>query len=75
MGLILAVPIGMIVFNLYKAGLFSNFIYSTRMLLDDFRKMRIFTPEELYAEGIEATDTGASDHSKKPDQDEMTEGK
>ncbi len=57
-GLIIAVPIGMIVYNLYKAGLFSNFIYSTRMLLGDFRKMRIFTPEELKAEGIEETETG-----------------
>ncbi len=51
-GLIVAVPIGMIVYNLYKAGLFSNFIYSTKMLLDDFRKMRIFTREELEAEGL-----------------------
>ena len=58
LGLILAVPIGMIVYNLYRAGLFSNFIYSTRMLLSDFRRMRIFTPEELRAEGIEETDTG-----------------
>lgn len=57
-GLILAVPIGMIVYNLYRAGLFSNFIYSTRMLLKDFRTMRIFTPEELQAEGIEETQTG-----------------
>lgn len=53
LGLILAVPIGMIIYNLYKAGLFSNFIYSTKMLLADFRKMRIFTPEELESEGIE----------------------
>lgn len=58
LGLILAVPIGMIVYNLYMAGLFSNFIYSTRMLLADFRRMRIFTPQELEAEGIEETDTG-----------------
>ncbi len=60
LGLIIAVPVGMIVYNLYKAGLFSNFIYSTRMLFSDFRKMRIFTPEELKAEGIEQTDTGLS---------------
>ena len=58
MGLIIAVPIGMIVYNLYRAGLFSNFIYSTRMLLNDFRRMRIFTSEELKQEGIEETDTG-----------------
>ena len=57
-GLIVAVPIGMIVYNLYRAGLFSNFIYSTRMLLSDFRRMRIFTSEELKAEGIEETQTG-----------------
>ena len=64
LGLILAVPVGMIVYNLYKAGLFSNFIYSTRMLLTDFRRMRIFTPEELSAEGIEETDTGAARQDK-----------
>ena len=58
LGLILAVPVGMIAYNLYRAGLFSNFIYSSRMLFDDFRKMRIFTPEELQSEGIEETDTG-----------------
>ena len=56
LGLILAVPIGMIIYNLYKAGLFSNFIYSTKMLLADFRKMRIFTPEELESEGIKDDD-------------------
>ena len=60
LGLVLAVPIGMIVYNLYKAGLFSNFIYSTRMLLNDFRRMRTFTQEELMAEGIEETQTGAA---------------
>ena len=63
-GLILAVPVGMIVYNLYRAGLFSNFIYSTRMLLKDFRRMRIFTPEELQAEGIEETETGAAKNEK-----------
>ena len=63
-GLIVAVPIGMIVYNLYKAGLFSNFIYSTRMLLNDFRRMRIFTPEELEAEGIEETETGRAKPEK-----------
>ena len=60
-GLIVAVPIGMIAYNLYKAGLFSNFIYSTKMLLEDFRKMRIFTPEELEAEGIKDDNTSCED--------------
>ncbi|MBR4574490.1 MAG: sporulation integral membrane protein YtvI [Lachnospiraceae bacterium] len=58
LGLILAVPIGMIVYNLYRAGLFSNFIISTRMLFNDFRRMRIFTKEEIEAEGIDVTETG-----------------
>lgn len=59
-GLIVAVPIGMIVYNLYLAGLFSNFFYSTRILLRDFRNIRVFTREELEAEGIEESDTGRS---------------
>ena len=54
----------MIVYNLYKAGLFSNFIYSTRMLLSDFRRMRNFTPQELEAEGIEETKTGAAENEE-----------
>ena len=70
LGLILAVPIGMIVFNLYKAGLFSNFIYSTRMLLADFRRMRNFTPQQLEAEGIEETQTGIADREKEDPADE-----
>ncbi len=65
-GLIIAVPVGMIVYNLYKAGLFSNFIYSSKMLLEDFRRMRIFTPEELEAEGIEPIgDKDAGDDAAK----------
>ncbi len=66
LGLILAVPVGMIVYNLYKAGLFSNFIISTRMLLGDFRRMRIFTTEELEAEGIDVTDTGLAQRKGEP---------
>lgn len=58
LGLIIAVPIGMIIYNLFRAGLFSNFIYSTRMLLNDFRQMRIFTKEELKDEGFGESDTG-----------------
>ena len=72
MGLIIAVPIGMIVYNLYRAGLFSNFIYSTRMLLNDFRRMRIFTSEELKQEGIEETDTGFTNKDIPAKQDFIT---
>lgn len=55
LGLIVAVPIGMIVLNLYKAGMFSNFIYSVKILMNDFARNRKFTDEELEAEGIEVT--------------------
>ena len=57
-GLIVAVPIGMIVHNLYIAGVFSNFFYSTRILLKDLKKIRVFTEDELKAEGISVTMTG-----------------
>lgn len=57
-GLIVAVPIGMIVYNLYEAGCFSNFLYSTRILLKDLKHIRVFTDEELKAEGIKKSDTG-----------------
>lgn len=53
LGLIIAVPIGMIVANLYDAGFFSNLIYSTKILIKDITKFRKFTPEELEKEGIE----------------------
>lgn len=61
-GLIVAVPLGMILLNVYKAGLFSNFIYSTRILLKDFKAIRVFTDEELKAEGINPTATGIDDN-------------
>ena len=51
-GLILAVPMGMIIINLYKAGVFSNFIYSIRLLFRDLSKFRRYTDEELKMEGI-----------------------
>ena len=51
-GLILAVPVGMIVINLYKAGVFSNFVYSIRILGRDLAGFRRFSDEELRAEGI-----------------------
>ena len=52
LGLIFAVPIGMILYNLYKAGVFSNFIYSIKILYKDFTKIRRFTDDELKDEGI-----------------------
>lgn len=60
-GLIIAVPIGMIVYNLYKAGVFSNFIYSTRILLRDLKRLRVYTDEELESEGISKSTTGAGE--------------
>jgi len=59
-GLIVAVPVGMIVYNLYKAGVFSNFFYSTQILIKDIKKIRVFTDEELASEGIEVTETGVA---------------
>ena len=53
LGLIIAVPIGMIIVNLYRAGLFSNVVYSTKILAKDIARLRKFTPEELKCEGIE----------------------
>ena len=58
-GLIIAVPIGMILYNLYKAGVFSNFIYSTRILIKDVKQFRVFSEEELKAEGISMSTTGS----------------
>lgn len=52
LGLIFAAPVGMIIYNLYKAGVFSNFIYSIKILIKDFSKARKFTDEELKKEGI-----------------------
>lgn len=51
-GLILAVPLGVIVINLYKAGIFSNFVYSIRILFKDISGLRRFSDEELKQEGI-----------------------
>ena len=53
LGLIIAVPIGMVIINLYKAGVFSNFKYSMILLFRGIENLRRFTPEELKLEGLE----------------------
>jgi len=40
MGMIFSVPIGMIVINLYKAGLFDNIIHVVKTVIDDFNNFR-----------------------------------
>ncbi len=60
-GLILAVPIGMIVINLYKAGVFRNFVYSIQLLLKDISKLRRFEKSELIYEGILPKDAEADE--------------
>ena len=61
LGLIIAVPVGMILINLYKAGLFSNLIYSTKLLVKEITRLRIFTDEELESEGIKTEDIKAEE--------------
>lgn len=51
-GLIIAVPVGMIVINLYRAGVFSNFVYSVQMLAKDLSLLRRYEKEDLEKEGI-----------------------
>lgn len=51
-GLILAVPVGMIIINLYRAGVFSNLVYSIRILVKDVSQFRRFSDEELEQEGV-----------------------
>jgi len=57
LGLIFAAPIGLIVLNLYKAGLFSNFILSLKILYKDFTKLRRFSDEELESLGMKRKDS------------------
>lgn len=52
LGLILAVPVGMIIINLYHAGVFSNLVYSIRILIKDVSQFRRFSDEELKEEGV-----------------------
>ncbi|MBP7320354.1 MAG: sporulation integral membrane protein YtvI [Lachnospiraceae bacterium] len=40
LGMIVAVPIAMIIINLSKAGVFDNFIYTIRLLVDDINTRR-----------------------------------
>ena len=43
----------MIIINLYRAGIFSNFVYSIQILMKDLARIRRFSDEELRSEGIE----------------------
>lgn len=65
LGLILALPVGMIAVNLYKAGMFSNFAYSTQMIINDMYKLRHFSKEELESEGIEEIKSSLLGEDKK----------
>ncbi len=51
-GLIIAVPVGMIIINLYRSGVFSNFVYSVQILAKDLSVLRRFEKEDLEREGI-----------------------
>lgn len=63
LGLILAVPIGMIIINLYKAGVFSNFVYSIQLLVKDLAKLRVFNKDDLISEGIIPKENESGDTS------------
>ncbi len=52
LGIILAVPVGMIIINLYKAGVFRNFVYSLKLLLKDIGRLRRFDRKDLIQEGV-----------------------
>ncbi|MCR5508292.1 MAG: sporulation integral membrane protein YtvI [Lachnospiraceae bacterium] len=71
-GLILAVPLGMIVINLYRAGVFSNFIYSIQLVFADISRLRRFSDEELESEGIKPHDT--SEHKGSGNKDTEHKG-
>lgn len=47
LGMIIAVPIGIIVVSLYEEGLFKNLLYSLRVLWEGISEFRHFTPEEI----------------------------
>lgn len=51
-GLIIAVPVGMIIINLHRAGVFSNFVYSVQILARDLSMLRRYEKEDLEKEGI-----------------------
>ncbi len=51
-GIILSVPIAMIIINLYRAGVFRNFVYSIRLLVKDVAKLRRFEKKDLEKEDI-----------------------
>ncbi len=61
LGLIIAVPIGMIIINLYKAGVFSNFVYSIKLLAKDIGRIRKYDKNDLLAEGVTLNEVDQED--------------
>ncbi len=49
-GLIVAVPIGMIILSLFRAGMFSNFVKSVRILVHDASAFRRISDQEIQEE-------------------------
>lgn len=68
-GMIIAVPIGMILINLYKAGVFSNFVYSVQLLLKDITRLRVFDKEDLKKEGINVNSSLEDDFAEGSDKE------
>ena len=70
-GMIIAVPVGMILINLYKAGVFSNFVYSIQLVLKDIARLRVFEKEDLIKEGIiEETEVNTEKDEDTKDKDD-----
>ena len=68
-GMIIAVPVGMILINLYKAGVFSNFVYSVQLLIKDIARIRVYDKEDLKKEGI-ITDNTDDNNADMEDEEE-----
>lgn len=63
-GMIIAVPVGMILINLYKAGVFSNFVYSIQLLVRDIARIRVYDKKDLVDEGIIEKENESEDDKK-----------
>lgn len=74
-GLIIAVPIGMIFINLYKAGVFTNLSYSLQIAGKDLANFRRFTDEELKSEGIVPFENDVFERSDKRPKDNKSTNK
>jgi sporulation integral membrane protein YtvI len=74
LGMIIAVPIGMIIMNLYKIGVFDDIIHSFQIVVEDFNTFRKAAPSRKKAEVLTEESDKESERENTSSDSDLTRG-